>query len=51
MKQYFYSTENGSIYSRSQSRNKENLVYLGWFKSARDAYSFAFWSGLTRKDV
>ena len=51
MTQYFYSTENGRIYSRSQSRNKDGLVYLGWFKNSRDAYSFAFWSGLTRKDV
>lgn len=51
MKQFFYSIENGRVYSRSQSRNKGDLVYLGWFKNACDAYSFAFWSGLIRKDV
>ncbi len=53
MRQYYYSLEDDCVYARPQLSNKGSLdkvIYLGWFKSAREAYSYAFWSGITRKD-
>ncbi len=58
MREYFYSIESDCVYTRSQYYRLElkgelegEIIYLGWYKSARQAYSWAFWAGLTRKDV